>query len=101
MGMKAKRASGRFPRPLGAPKVPAVLNQTYSGGQTVSTHKKCRTDLEPTGVGVRAPLSGDGGARQGRRFGVGGQRLVVVEATGWSKVATMEVRKGSGRVGRG
>ena len=60
-------------------------------GQMVPTQKKCRTDLEPTRAGVKAPLSGDGGARQGWRVSVGGRRLVVVEATGWSEAATMEV----------
>ena len=53
--------------------------------------KKCRTRWEPTGAGVRAPLSGDGGARHGWRVGVGGRRLVVVEATGRSEATTMEV----------
>ena len=47
------------------------------------THKKCRTHWELTRAGVRAPLSGDEGARQGRRVGIGGQSLVVVEVTGW------------------
>ena len=56
------------------------------------THKKCRTHWEPIGAGVRAPLSGDGGARQGQRVrGVGGRRLVVVEVTGRSEATTMEV----------
>ena len=49
---------------------------------------------------VRAPLSCDRGVRQGRRDDVGGQRLVVVEATGWSEVTTMEVREGSNKAGR-
>ena len=53
--------------------------------------KKCRTHWESTGAGVRAPLSGDGGVRQGQRVGVGGRRLVVVEVTRRSEVATMEV----------
>ena len=36
-----------------------------------------------------------------RKDDVLGERLVVVEATGWSKAATMEVWEGSGRAGSG
>ena len=41
--------------------------------------------------GVRAPLRGEGCARQGRRTDVGVLRLVMGEAIGWVEVATMEV----------
>ena len=48
--------------------------------------------MEPTDAGARSPLRGDGCARQGRRTGVSGGRLVVADAARWSEVATMEGR---------
>ena len=62
------------------------------GPDDADQQKKCRTHWEPIGAGVRAPLSGDGGTRQGRRVrGVGGRSLVVVEATRRLEAAIMEV----------
>ena len=46
-------------------------------------------------------MSGEGGSRQERRDDGGVLRLVVGEATGWSKVATIEVHEGSGKGVRG
>ena len=101
MGAHARMATRRLPRPLGAPNVPVGANPTEQWGLDGAEPLKCRTHREPTGVRVRAPLSCDEGVRQGRRADVGGRRLVVVEATGWSEAATMEVREGSGRDGHG
>ena len=101
MGTQARMATWRLPRPLGAHNVPAGANKTEQWGADGADPPKCRTHREPTWAGVRAPLSCDEGVRQGRKDDVGGRKLVVVEATGWSEAATMEVREGSGRVGSG
>ena len=45
---------------------------------------------------MRAPLRGDGGARQGRRTSGSGGRLVVAEESRCSKVTT-GVEEGSGK----
>ena len=97
MGTQARMSTGRLPRPLGAPNVPASANLTEHWGPDSAEPPKYRTHRESTGAGVRAPLSCDGGVRQGRRADIEGQRLVVVAATGWSEATTMEVREGSGR----
>ena len=61
-------------------------------GQATKMPNSLRAD-RGMGEGTRrVPLSCSGGSRQGRRADVGVLRLVVGEATGWSKVATMEVR---------
>ena len=101
MGTQDRMATGRLPRPLGAPNVPTGANPTEQWGPNGAEPPKYRTHREPTWAGVRAPLSCDRGVRQGRRADVGGRRLVAVEVTGGSKAATMEVREGSGRDGRG
>ena len=66
-----------------------------------SHKKKCQTHWEPTRAGARAPLSSEGGSRQGRRSDGGELRLVVGEVTGWSNVVKKEVREGSSKDVRG
>ena len=97
MGTQARMSTGRLPRPLGAPNVPAGANLTEQWGPDSPEPPKCRTHRESIGARVTAPLSCDGGVRQGWRADVGGQILMVVAATGWSEATTMEVREGSGR----